>query len=61
MEALKTKLSRRIGAVLLFSRMAYKGKISLQSSLFVHPNPYKRLPSKFLKKCDLNSYKLPNN
>jgi hypothetical protein len=59
-EALKTKLSRRIGAVLLFSRLTYKEKTSLQSSLFVHPNPYKDLPLSFLNKCDLNSYELPN-
>jgi len=59
-EALKTKLSRRIGAVLLFSRLAYRDKTSLRSSLFIHPNPYKRLPLSFLDKCDLNSYELPN-
>lgn len=53
---LKKKISRRVGAILFFSRLAYREKISLESSLFVHPNPYKPLPSKFLKKCDLNSY-----
>lgn len=57
-KALKTELSRRIGAVLIFSRLDYGGKISIKSSLFVHPNPYKRLPQSFLDKCNLNSYEI---
>lgn len=59
-KAFETKISRRIGAVLLFSRLSYGEKTSLHSSLFVHPNPHKNLPLSFLNKCDLNSYELPN-
>jgi len=59
-KAFETRISRRIGAVLLFSRLSYREKTSLHSSLFVHPNPYKNLPLSFTNKCDLNSYELPN-
>lgn len=60
MKALESKLSRRIGAVIIFSRLSYRDKIHLQSSLFVHPNPYRPLPQKFLDKCDFNSYCISN-
>jgi hypothetical protein len=54
--AMKNKLSQRIGAVLLFSRMTYEGELRLTSSLFVHPKPYRQIPSEFLENCDLNDY-----
>lgn len=55
-EAFRTKLSRRIGAVLFFSMAIDISRVDLKSSLYVNPDPYKRLPLRFLKKCDLNSY-----
>ena len=54
--AMKNKLSQRIGGVLLFSRMTYEGELRLTSSLFIHPKPYRQIPNEFLKKCDLNDY-----
>jgi len=54
--SLKTKLSRRIGAVLLFEGMIYEGRVVLKSSLFEHPNPYKKIPPEFLEKCILDNY-----
>ena len=55
-EAFTEKLSRRIGAVLFFSRSIDENRFNIKSSLYVNPCPYKRLPLRFLEKCDLNSY-----
>jgi len=69
-EALKTKLSRRIGAVLLFSTLTFEGRVITESTLYEHQNPYRPLPSLFLEKCDLtdqdfkeklSQYAEPNN
>lgn len=57
-EAFKKEISGRIGAVLLFSHTRNKENIILRSSLFVHQNPYRKIPLKFLNKCDLNSFAL---
>ena len=59
-EALQTKLSRRIGAVLLFSTLTSEGRVITESSLYEHQNPYKPIPRSFLEKCDLTDQDFKN-
>ena len=50
------KVSRRIGAILLFRNLVYDGKIHLDSVLLEHPEPYKPIPIGFLEDVRLKDY-----
>jgi hypothetical protein len=49
-DSLKKRLSRRIGAVLLYSRMIYEGELLINSALHAHSNPYKKMSTRLLNK-----------
>lgn len=53
---LEREWSRRIGSILFFKRTLENDKLNIESSLLIHPNPHKPIPSQLLKKCSLNIY-----
>jgi len=55
-DELEREWSRRIGAILLYRVLDKIGKISIDSVLITHPNPYVPIPTSLLEKCDLSKY-----